>query len=54
VAFPALSSIERDRLAVVLAAGARDDRGSIRLSVGVAELKVDYLERSGRGQLFGS
>ena len=30
---------------------AEDDRGGVRLPVGLAELRVDYLERNGRGQL---
>ena len=51
VAFPALTSDQRDKLAAVLAIGEQDERGSIRLPTGLAELRVDYLERNARGQL---
>ena len=51
VAFPALTSTERDKLVDVLAVGTRDDRGRVHLPVGSAQLRVDYLERYGRGQL---
>lgn len=39
----------RRGLAVVLAVGDREKRGPIRLPTGLADLRVDYLERTGRG-----
>jgi bifunctional non-homologous end joining protein LigD len=51
LAFPALTAPERDKLAGVLELGNRDERDRIHVPVGSAEVRIDYLERNGRGQL---